>query len=162
MTKKKMYFKDVRDLDDYFNQDTIACLECGVELKSLGAHIKTHNLSARQYKAKYNIPQGRGLASAGTKAKLRDIRNIQFDRMTKEERLAERKRSKEHFRKIAPLGLKAKRESSIRHGVYKDKCKECGEEFEAHAHKNRNYCSQACSNLVTSRKRDRNIIGQFS
>ncbi|MBF0624518.1 MAG: 1,4-alpha-glucan branching protein GlgB [Magnetococcales bacterium] len=37
-------------------KDTLTCLECGREMKSLTAHLKTHGLDAPTYRAKHGLP----------------------------------------------------------------------------------------------------------
>ncbi len=50
-------------LQSYNEQGQLMCHECGVFRESLGTHIKQHGLTARNYKAKYELRLKRSLVS---------------------------------------------------------------------------------------------------
>lgn len=54
-------FTSEAEVDDYLSGDTIQCLECGIEKKSLGKHLPSHGLNVDSYKLKYGIPKGRAM-----------------------------------------------------------------------------------------------------
>ena len=56
-------FKTKEEVDNYLSGDTIECLICGKNFKSLSAHLKTHNITAKEYKLLLGIPMSRGLCS---------------------------------------------------------------------------------------------------
>jgi hypothetical protein len=66
--------KDANELELYLSGDKIACLICGVERKSLGAHVsRTHSLSPKEYKEMFNIPVTRSLCGEDLRARKREI-----------------------------------------------------------------------------------------
>lgn len=70
-------FQTLAEVKDYLSHDKLKCLICGKEYKGLNSHIaQAHEVTAREYKLKFNIPlkHGYGLIGTQTKEKLR-IRN---------------------------------------------------------------------------------------
>ena len=56
-------FHSIDDVRNYLEGDKIICLLCGKGLRKLGAHIiKIHGMTINEYKKKYKIPWGYGLA----------------------------------------------------------------------------------------------------
>jgi predicted transcriptional regulator len=49
---------------DSIQNDKVVCLECGSEMRQLTAlHLKSHNLSPRDYKQKWGFPFGQSLSA---------------------------------------------------------------------------------------------------
>jgi len=56
-------FKTKEEIDQYFSTDKIQCLICGKEFYTLGTHLlMKHNISVDEYKEKFGLPWGKGLA----------------------------------------------------------------------------------------------------
>lgn len=47
--------------------DTITCLECGRAFRALGGHLRVHNLTASEYRARHKLPRTAALASLPTR-----------------------------------------------------------------------------------------------
>jgi len=59
-------FMYASQINDYFRGDSIQCLLCGREYKTLGIHVnKMHSMTPDEYKIKYGLPLNRGLTSDG-------------------------------------------------------------------------------------------------
>lgn len=54
-------FTSEQEVNEYLSGDTIQCLECGREKKSLGKHLPSHGLNVDSYKMKFGIPKGKAL-----------------------------------------------------------------------------------------------------
>ena len=54
----KKVFSTIEQVKEYLNEDhkTIRCLICGEKFKQLGAHLKKHNITTRDYKISFGIP----------------------------------------------------------------------------------------------------------
>lgn len=64
----------VSELNLYLSGDKIACLICGEEFKCLGRHVsRSHAISPREYKEKFNIPVTRSLSGEGLRDRKRKI-----------------------------------------------------------------------------------------
>ena len=58
-------FKTRREVERYFDGDTIECLLCGQHFKRLQTHLAAkHEMTADQYKRQFGLPWTRGLTSA--------------------------------------------------------------------------------------------------
>ena len=64
--------RDVQEPVDWkksITKHTISCLECGASFKQLSVrHLKDHDLDARSYRVKYDIPRTQPLAAKDTTA----------------------------------------------------------------------------------------------
>lgn len=70
-------FTTREEIEAYFNQEKLTCLECGKKFNALPLHlIKTHQMEVRDYKIKYGLPQTRGLNGTIT-------RKLRLDDMAK-------------------------------------------------------------------------------
>lgn len=59
---------------DSIQRNKIVCLECGKEFKQLSkSHLKTHNLTPRDYKKKYGLRTGQALVAKSLTAKRRKL-----------------------------------------------------------------------------------------
>jgi ROS/MUCR transcriptional regulator protein len=64
---KTFIFTDPKELHEYLNNETITCLRCGKEFKSLGIHLQNvHNMNPDEYRSIYGIPWTKGLTCAST------------------------------------------------------------------------------------------------
>ena len=55
-------FQTATELDSYFADDKLQCLECGLQFKQLGRHLlAAHNMGRVDYNEKYGIPKYKGL-----------------------------------------------------------------------------------------------------
>lgn len=61
-------FSTPSELENYFSEEKITCLECGKKYRQLGGHLLIHNMTAEDYKDKHGIPWGMGLTGSDTKA----------------------------------------------------------------------------------------------
>lgn len=66
---KHFKFDSVEAVKEYLSHDKIECLLCGRWFKSLGTHLKIHEIGVREYKEKYGLPYGIGLAAASARQK---------------------------------------------------------------------------------------------
>ena len=58
----------IDQLNLYLSGDKITCLLCGKEYKSLGHHLqRSHSMSSREYKVRFNIPVCKSLVGDGLK-----------------------------------------------------------------------------------------------
>lgn len=65
---KNEKFQSQEQLDEYFTQENIVCLQCGKEYRTLGVHLKTiHNIEPDEYRDIYGIPWTYGLSCAETR-----------------------------------------------------------------------------------------------
>ena len=56
-------FRTIEEVNDYLSEDKVQCLLCDKWYIHLGIHIgKSHTLTPREYKIKFNIPLKKGLA----------------------------------------------------------------------------------------------------
>ena len=56
------------------SRHAITCLECGSAFKQLSIrHLRTHDLNARLYRTKYDIPRTQSLAARATTARRRQV-----------------------------------------------------------------------------------------
>lgn len=125
-------FKTLEEVELYLGGNTIVCLECGNDYKSLANHInRSHNgLSPIDYRAKYNIPYGRPLIS-----------RTEFERMSRVmvNRLKdfdEKKKLIENGRKGADVvrGQKSKRKNSVLKNNRSERCKKAQKEWSIRRH----------------------------
>ena len=59
---------------DSIQRNKIVCLECGKEFKQLSkSHLKTHDLTPRDYKKKYGLRTGQALVAKSLTAKRRKL-----------------------------------------------------------------------------------------
>lgn len=63
-------FRTNAELDAYFDADEIECLECGRRFRNLGRHVRQHGMTPDEYRDKWGIPRGRGLAGRSTRRTL--------------------------------------------------------------------------------------------
>lgn len=63
-------FETNAELDDYFSDSRIQCLECGKRFANLTLHLASHHMTAADYREKWAIPAGRGLVGSATRDKL--------------------------------------------------------------------------------------------
>lgn len=61
-------FTTPSELESYFSEEKITCLECGKKYRQLGGHLLIHDMTAEDYKDKHGIPWGMGLTGSDTKA----------------------------------------------------------------------------------------------
>lgn len=60
-------FRSIVEIEAYVAGDRIVCLVCGRAMKSLNSHIqRAHELSAEEYRQRFNIPKKFRLCSDGT------------------------------------------------------------------------------------------------
>lgn len=63
-------FTTKKQIDAYFNDDKIECLLCGKRFKALGVHLsRKHEITGDEYKTRFGLPYGIGLAGLETKLK---------------------------------------------------------------------------------------------
>jgi len=64
----------LEEVDDYFSRDTLTCLMCGHEHKTLTTHLKwCHSMTNQDYKERFGLPYNRGLYGVGTKQIFREL-----------------------------------------------------------------------------------------
>lgn len=92
-------FQSREELDRYLSQPRIRCLECGRRLKKLGVHLRTmHGMEPDDYRIKYGIPYGIGLACP----ELRELARDQVKARTDPARMKELNRLGHEKRKVVP------------------------------------------------------------
>lgn len=142
-------FSAKEQVDAYLDCDPIVCLECGKSMQVLAMHLcRKHNMSAKEYKEKYNIPIGRALATPAYLDKSSKSKKTMWSEGVYDHT---RENIKRRIRTINPLGrsknaeLKGRFEQKCRHYV----CRLCGTPFtrpddvyEGHP---RLFCSNACA-----------------
>ena len=96
--------------------DLVECLICGAMKKSIGNHVfMAHDMTAKEYKIKFNIPLEAGLLGDKTRKQLVDRSTENFDKEKISTRLIEKYGSIQNYIKIKndeyyPLILKSIRE----------------------------------------------------
>lgn len=66
-------FVNRKDVEKYVGGDRVACLMCGKYYKSVGAHIKLHDMDVQEYRLRFNIPWQYPLSSNETREKKRAL-----------------------------------------------------------------------------------------
>ena len=62
-------FKSIEDVRDYLSGDSVVCLICGKPCKSLGLHLRVHDITPDEYREMYRIPWTYGLVCSDTKVR---------------------------------------------------------------------------------------------
>lgn len=68
---KPELFQEMSEIESYFSNEKLTCLECGHTFRGLQQHINhVHLMAASDYKTKFGIPQHFGLVGTETKERL--------------------------------------------------------------------------------------------
>jgi len=135
-------FEHEYDLNLYLSGDTIVCLECGGDYRSLGMHLSiSHAMPSSMYKKKYNIPKTRSLRGENT----RSLASAAMVDTWKTNQKMEKVRTmlKENIENLTEISRAHKQTSNIRQKNYKGICHCCRKEF-FNKRSNRKWCSQEC------------------
>ena len=83
---KTEQFQEVSEIQQYFSNHKLTCLECGHEYRGLQQHINhMHLMSANDYKIKFGIPLSYGLVGCETKELLKVFMTEVNARLTADE-----------------------------------------------------------------------------
>ncbi len=155
-------FKSRGDIDLYLSSPLIICLECGQDCRSLGHHLsRTHSMSSKEYKRKYNIPLGLSLRCESTRSlSSKNMTNwwkVVPDSEKRRESL--RQHAKE---KLVNVGQYAERHAHFEKPVYSKACLTCSKVFHPinkYVLKKKKYCSKKCHTASEKEQKRMRIIG---
>lgn len=92
-------FETKEALEQYLNEPRIRCLECGRRLKKLGVHLHAiHGMEPDDYREKYGIPYGVGLACP----EVREAAREQVSAQMTTDRMRELQKRSAEKRKVIP------------------------------------------------------------
>ena len=128
-TNKEKYgpISSVEELEIYLSGKKIMCLLCGEDFKSLGHHLtRSHSISSRKYKIKFNIPTTRSISCSELRVMKRNIMLGVWDGNEKMEevRLNLRKNAKKNL----SSGCKNRSKSTLAGAANNKKLKAIGDE----------------------------------
>lgn len=112
-------FESREDLDEYFSGDEIVCLLCGKRFRSLGMHLtKIHKTNAEDYKKRYGIPMGIGLAGNSYKNKISTATKERINSPSERKKIIDRMSSARE--KLENKGRKWEQAHAIRNDIVKN------------------------------------------
>jgi predicted transcriptional regulator len=67
-SKRSSPFRTRKEVERYFNGETIKCLLCGQRFRRLGQHLAAkHDINVDDYRRRFGLPWSRGLTSAASR-----------------------------------------------------------------------------------------------